>query len=274
MLKACLRQARTGACAVLNLNLWQRKPENSPRRPAPAAAVTPARPLLRIVVLNAKGGCGKTTLSTNLAGYYAARGYRTALLDADTQGSSLRWLKNRGGGRPPVSGIAGAEQNGRVTRSFQLRIPPGTERLIVDTPAAFDPLRLREFTRGADAILIPVLPSDIDIHAASRCIAELLLTVRIEHRAECLAVVANRVKKNTRSYDKLKRFLATLDIPFVASFRDTQHYAHAAELGLSVCELEQRNTREDAYEWERLVQWLETRRPASAPPAPPAQSAG
>ncbi len=244
-----------------NLNLWHAKPMQGPDT-RPLGAVQPAigrRPLMRIVVLNPKGGCGKTTLSTNLAGYYASHGYRTALLDTDVQASSLRWLKNRGDKHPDVTGITGAERSLRVTRSFQMRIPPDIERVIVDTPAALDPSRLQDLTRGADAILIPVLPSDIDIHAVSRWIADLLLVGRIERRAERVGVIANRVKKNTLIYLKLQRFLQNLGIPFVTSFRDTQNYVRASGLGVSIHELDAQTTRYDIQDWEKLIIWLENR---------------
>jgi chromosome partitioning protein len=247
---------------MLTLNLWQPKPAAPPAMAV--ARAEPQRPLLRIVVLNTKGGCGKTTLSTNLAGYYAARGFRTALLDADPQGSGLRWLSKRGEGHAAIHGMSGCDKSGRVTRSFQLRIPQDTERLVVDTPAALDSLRLQDLTRGAHAILIPVLPSDIDIHAASRCIAELLLAARIDDRTERVAVVANRVKKHTRVYATLRRFLDSLDIPFVASLRDTQNYIHAVEQGLSIHELESHNVKQDRYEWAALIEWLESRTPDGA----------
>lgn len=143
----------------------------------------------------------------------------------------------------------------------------------MDTPAGLDPLRLQDLTRGADAILLPVLPSDIDIHAASRCIAELLLTARIDRRAGRVAVIANRVRKNTLMYDKLRRFLETLGIPFVATFRDTQHYVRASELGVSIHELAARNTGDDLREWDVLIQWLESRRTANAEASPPSTSA-
>lgn len=245
---------------MLNLNLWHPQHPNTPvTRTQGQSQATIVRPLMRIVALNTKGGCGKTTLSTNLAGYYASHGYRTALLDADMQASSLQWLKNRGDKPAAITGIAGSERNGRVTRSFQMRVPAGTERLIVDTPAALDGSRLQDFTRDADAILIPVLPSDIDIHVASRCIAELLLQGRIQRRAERVAVIANRVKKNTLIYEKLQRFLRGLGIPFVTSLRDTQNYVHASEAGLSIHELEKRKTRQDVQDWDVLIQWLEQR---------------
>lgn len=253
-----------------NLNLWRHNPMSTqpiPQSAGPVCSSRPSRPLLRIVVLNTKGGCGKTTLSTNLAGYYASHDYNTAILDMDPQNSSLRWLANRDRKRPAVTGIQGNERGSRVTRSFQLRIPPDTERLIVDTPAGLEPMRLQDVTRGADAILIPVLPSDIDIHAASRCIADLLVAGRIERRSDQVAVVANRVKKNTQMYDKLKRFLGTLEIPFVATFRDTQNYAHASERGLCVHELEARNAREDVRQLNTLISWIESRRSETSSPA-------
>jgi chromosome partitioning protein len=242
------------------LNLWSSKP-TLPAEEKPEVEVTPRaqRPLLKIVVLNTKGGCGKTTLSTSLAAYYASQGYDTALLDTDPQGSSLRWLANRGGREPTITGLTGCDKTGRVTRSFLMRVPPATERLIVDTPAAIDNLRLQDAVRGAHAVLIPVLPSDIDIHAASRCIADLLLSGRIENRHERVAVIANRVKKQARMFETLRRFLQTLEIPFVATLRDTQNYVYATERGMGVHELKDRNVKQERHEWEPLIAWLESR---------------
>jgi len=245
------------------LNLWINRSGGSSTEEAEAEPRT-QRPLLKIVVLNSKGGCGKTTMSTSLAAYYAARGYHTALLDTDPQGSSLRWLANRGERGPHITGLTGYDRSGRVTKSFLMRVPPETERLIVDTPAAMDNLKLQDVTRGAHALVIPVLPSDIDIHAASRCIADLLLTGRIENRQERVAVVANRVKKQAKMYETLKRFLHSLEIPFVATIRDTQNYIHAVEQGLGVHELKDRNVKEDVYEWNALIEWLEKRNPVPA----------
>ena len=252
---------------MLNLNLWQRG-AGTGASDDPTLPPRITRPLFKVAVLNTKGGCGKTTLSTSLAGYYALKGYNTAVLDMDPQGSSLRWLANRGDHKPAILGLNGAEKNGRVTRSFQLRVPPNVERLVVDTPAAIDSLRLQDAVRGAHAVIIPVLPSDIDIHAASRCVAELLLTGRIENRQQRVAVVANRVKKQAQMYETLKRFLGSLEIPFVATFRDTQNYLHAAEKGLSVHELKDHNIREEKREWAPLIEWLDSRPVANLQPTP------
>ncbi|HEX7966436.1 MAG TPA: ParA family protein [Gammaproteobacteria bacterium] len=244
---------------MLNLNLWHQRAADSAGSAEAEASPRTRRPLLKVAVLNTKGGCGKTTLSTSLAAYYAQRGYNTALLDMDVQGSSLRWLANRGDHKPAITGLSGTDKSGRVTKSFLMRVPAEVERLVVDTPAAIDSLRLQDAIRGAHAVIIPVLPSDIDIHAASRCVAELLLTGRIENRQERVAVVANRVKKQAKMYDTLKRFLDSLEIPFVATFRDTQNYVHATEQGLGVHELKDKNVKEEMREWTPLIEWLESR---------------
>ena len=213
----------------------------------------------KIVVLNPKGGCGKTTIATNLASFYASRGLKTALVDYDAQGSSYQWLQLRGPDRPHIEGVQAHEAAPGTTRVWQTRPPEGTERLVIDTPAAMDYHRLVEATRGAQAIIIPVLPSNIDIHAASRCIQDLLLKARISQRGERIGVVANRVKRNTKVFGKLERFLESLNIPYVATLRDTQNYIRAAEEGVGLYELPEPETRRDRAHWAPLIRWLETR---------------
>ncbi|MGH8205844.1 MAG: AAA family ATPase, partial [Steroidobacteraceae bacterium] len=124
----------------------------------------------RIVVLNPKGGSGKTTIAINLASHFSLHGERTVLIDHDPQASAARWLRMRQPAQPSIHLIAAFERDPRVTRTFQLRVPQGTDRVIVDTPAAIQAHDMPELTRTADKILVPVLPSDIDIHACSRCI--------------------------------------------------------------------------------------------------------
>jgi chromosome partitioning protein len=123
----------------------------------------------KIVVLNSKGGSGKTTIATNLAAYYAARGMSVALMDMDPQGSSMRWLKVRPRGVPQIHAIAAYEKPMGVTRAFALRTPPGTERLIVDTPAAIPAQQLPEIVRDASASSCRYCRRGDIIHAASRC---------------------------------------------------------------------------------------------------------
>ncbi len=218
----------------------------------------------RIVVLNSKGGSGKTTVASNLAACFAVSGKRPTLMDLDPQGSSMRWLKKRPQSAEPIHGIAGFERHAAVTRSWQLRVPPECSVLIVDTPASLEPQKLPEITRGADAVLVPVMPSDIDIHASAKCIADLLLVAKIRRSEERIGIIANRVRANTLVSQTLMRFLATLEIPLVATLRDTQNYVRAAEGGIGIHEMPQRLVQQDLEEWMKLSAWLETRRPAGA----------
>lgn len=218
--------------------------------------------LNRIVIVNPKGGCGKTTLATNLASYFAVRGPMPTLMDCDPQHSSMTWIEKRSVSLPPVHGIAAYEQPLHATRSWQLRVPTETENLIVDSPAGLTHDMLRELTRDATSILVPVLPSSIDIHAASRCIADLLLVAKVDRRDRKLAVVANRVRQNTKSYDKLMRFLDSLGIPIIAVMRDSQIFVQAVEEGIGVSEMPRRKAQRDAQQIETIAKWLE--RTASA----------
>jgi chromosome partitioning protein len=216
----------------------------------------------RIVVLNPKGGSGKTTIAINLASYFASRGHSPVLMDYDPQGSSLRWVKKRQPTQASVHVIAAFEKDARTTRAFQLRVPGEATHLIVDTPAALDPRQLPEMTRDADKVIVPVLPSDIDIHACSRCIGDLLLVGKIKRDENRLGVIANRIRRNTLTYQALIRFLHTLGVPIVATIRDSQNYVRAAQLGVGVHEMKSYVAQEDVEQWEPLTEWLETpRRP-------------
>jgi chromosome partitioning protein len=214
----------------------------------------------RIVVVNAKGGSGKTTIATNLAAYYASHGLSPALMDLDRQGSTVRWLRKRADEQPSIHAIDGHDIPPGVTRSFALRVPAHVKRLVVDTPAALERDALAEAVRDAQRIVIPVLPSDIDIHAATRCVSDLLLGARIRTSENRIAVVANRVKRNTVVFRALMRFLDRLDIPVVAILRDSQNYIRAAESGAGLHETRGAQLRPDLKQWEPLIDWLETGR--------------
>ena len=213
----------------------------------------------RILILNSKGGCGKTTMATNLASYYASHDIATALLDFDPQGSSIRWLNLRPQSKPYIYGVhvASRKNNTGVTRSFQMRVPPETKCMIIDAPAGVTGNELQDLIGYVDTIIIPVLPSSIDIHAVTRFIEELLLFGKVRQKGLNLAVVANRVKKNTLTYRSLERFLKSLKLPFVTTFRDTQNYVHAAERGIGIHEMWDRRTDSDKAQWRPLVRWLE-----------------
>jgi chromosome partitioning protein len=216
----------------------------------------------RILVLNPKGGSGKTTVATNLASYFASLGDRPLLSDNDAQGSSTRWLKKRKPEQPFIHGIAAFERNSRMTRAWQMRIPPDAAHVIVDTPAAILAQEMPEMTKSADAIIVPVMPSDIDIHAFSRCIADLLLIAKVRRDENRIAVVANRVKRNTVVFQSLMRFLETLRIPVVATLRDSQNFVRAAELGIGIHEMKKYQVEQDLADMEPLLAWLRAKETA------------
>lgn len=228
----------------------------------------------RIVVLNPKGGSGKTTIAINLASYLASRAHTPLLMDYDPQGSSLRWVKKRKAAQPPIHVIAAFEKDTRTTRAFQLRPPDNTSHVIVDTPAALTPAQLPDMVRDAAKIIVPVLPSDIDIHAAAKCISNLLLVAKIRREEQRIAVIANRVKKNTLVYKALMKFLETLNIPVVATLRDSQNYIRVAESGQGLFEMKPNQVREDMEQWLPLIGWLAQRRPLHIAPGTPGITSG
>lgn len=211
----------------------------------------------RIVVLNPKGGSGKSTLATNIAACYAERGEAPAIMDYDPQGSSMAWLERRPDKLPTIHGIAAYKKSINATRSWQLRVPSGTLNLVVDSPAGLSHDDLRELTRDASSILVPVLPSSMDIHAASRCIADLLLVAKVNRNERKLAVVANRTRKRTKSFSRLMRFLDSLGIPIIAVLRDSQNFVRSAEEGVGISEMPPSRVRPDAEQLERIVDWLD-----------------
>lgn len=219
--------------------------------------ITPRRDNLnKIVILNPKGGCGKSTLATNLAARYAQDGPTPALMDFDPQGSTMGWLGRRSQDLPQIHGIAAFKKSMQATRSWQLRVPDDTVNVLVDSPASISHDDLRELTRDATSILVPVLPSSMDIHAASRCIADLLLVAKVDRRDRKLAVVANRTRKNTKSFGQLMRFLDSLGIPIIAVLRDSQNFVYAAEKGVGLCEMRPSRVKDDIQQIETIMQWL------------------
>ena len=211
----------------------------------------------RILVLNAKGGCGKTTIATNLAGYYASQGCNTVLLDYDPQGSSMRWLSLREDERPSIHGIAAFQRRRDITRAYQMRLPTTAEIVIMDAPAGVSGLTLAEYVQKVDTILLPVLPSPIDIHAAAHFVQDLLLVGKARAAGTRIAIVANRVRENNLVYKELERFLSSLNLPLVATLRDSQNHIRAAEQGLGVHELDIRKIDADIERWTPLINWLD-----------------
>ncbi len=201
----------------------------------------------KILVINPKGGSGKTTLSTNLASYYALWEVPVALIDYDPQQSSLAWISARGNEFNPIIGIDGS--HGRVGIDKDIR------RVVMDAPARCSKQQLNRLFNLADVVVIPVLPSPIDIRAAGHFVGE--LTVDNMLNLAQIGLVSNRVRENTLIFNNLKKFLKKLDLPMITSLRDTQNYIRAAEGGFGVFELPPYLAEKDIDQWRPLINWVE-----------------
>ncbi len=206
-----------------------------------------------IVVLNAKGGCGKSTISTNLASYYAFEEEKKVVLaDYDPQGSSLAWLAARSEQWPAIEGVAAFKE--------PLRTGKDTDILIIDAPARVHGKELTELVRRADTIIFPVLPSPIDMRAATDYMQELQAVGKVQRNQVKIGIVANRVRENTIIFAELYEFLKKLKIPYVATLRDTQNYIRAEEYGIGIFEMAPSQVYQDLESWEPLIKWLRSKR--------------
>jgi len=206
-----------------------------------------------ILVLNSKGGCGKSTIATNLASYYATEGKSVALVDYDPQGSSLDWLARRPDGRAEIVGIDGAKDG-------LTHLPRSTEFVIEDAPARSHGPELTNLVRHAESIIVPILPSTIDMQASTKFLEELAKVGKVKRRQVKIAVVANRVRENTIIFDHLDEYLDGLKMPYVASFREAQNYIRAYVRGLGIFELPEYLAWPDLQQWDPLIDWLKSRR--------------
>jgi chromosome partitioning protein len=206
-----------------------------------------------ILVTNAKGGCGKSTIATNLAAYYASEGFETALADYDPQASALAWLEERPEEYAPIKGIEGFDSGLRS-------LGRNTEYLIIDAPARSHGRELGELVRRAESIIVPVLPSPIDIKAAERFVDELLHVHKVADKKAKVAVVANRVKENTLIFEELDEYLSRLKAPYVTTLREAQNYIRAYQRGLGIHELPPYLAWPDWEQWDSLLEWLDSRR--------------
>lgn len=228
---------------------------SDPISPQPSRIVSKVAPK-KLLVANAKGGSGKSTIATNIASYFAQSGNHVAIIDYDPQGSSSQWVKERTSNLPFIYSVeASARREVGATRSFQLKVPSVTTHIIMDTPAGLSGNDLSDDIRQCDAILIPIVPSAIDIRAATSFIKDVLLSPGYRCQPKPIAVIANRVKRNTLGYNKLEIFLRSLNIPFVATIRDTQQYVRGSELGMGIYDFSSPNEK-DVEDWQPLLAWL------------------
>ena len=205
------------------------------------------------LVINPKGGSGKTTVTTNLASYFAAQGLATAILDYDPQGSSLNWLKLRDAQAPRIHGANGAPARPGRLRSLDMHVPPATRQLVIDAPAGASGLLLQELLARTDCIVIPVAPSAIDIHATANFIRDLLLAGRIRARNIRLGVVANRVRRSMPVYQPFERFLNSLNLPLLTRLSDSDVFLDAAETGVGIFEMDPLLSAEEREQFQPIA---------------------
>jgi chromosome partitioning protein len=200
-----------------------------------------------IVVANPKGGVGKSTLSTNIAGLLAHQGHAVMLGDVDRQQSARTWLKLRPGGLPQITGWD-------VAQDEIVRPPKGTTHVVLDTPAGLHGKRLEQVMKIADKVIVPLQPSIFDIHATHDFIRELLKNRRSDKVD--VGVVGMRIREGTISADQLRSFLGTLETPVVTFLRDTQNYVHLAARGLTLWDVAPSRVERDLAQWQPLITWI------------------
>ena len=198
----------------------------------------------QIFIVNPKGGCGKTMLSTQLAAYYAKLGLSVALCDRDPQQSSLDWVKTRPKHFPKVEGVQFYKHK-VLTNRFDI--------VIHDMPAGIDIENLGETIAG-HKVLIPVLPSPTDIKACLRFLMALNRSTTISNQQ--IGLVANRVNVRTNYFKVLITFLNQVNLPLVGYLRDTQNYVRTASAGIGIFDLPQRAVNNDLLQWQPVLEWL------------------
>jgi chromosome partitioning protein len=226
------------------------------RRARFAAGRSAGHAVQRILVASSKGGCGKTTLATNLAVALARRGRRVWMIDADAQGSSAEWVQARAATRPAIGLTHSAEGGAVSTAVWSLKIPPATDVLVVDTPAGLRPHQLSELLRRCDTLLVPIVPSGIDTRASSAFLAELVRALPVRSGAVRVGLVANRVKARTLAARALPEFTGTLPFPLITSLRDAQAYVLAAAAGHGVFDYQGPGVAGCHQDWAALLEWL------------------
>lgn len=212
-----------------------------------------------ILVANSKGGCGKTTIATNLTSYFAAMGKAVTLLDLDPQQSALQWLKLREDNHS-ITGMPWPKGEPLSLGRLQQRLNHAGKRVVIDSSAGLEPHHLDHLMRLSQVVLIPVLPSPIDIRSTTRFLQTAMLTPSYRRRPRRLAVIANRARTNTRMYGSLRQFLTSLKIPYLATLRDTQAYVHAMASGKGMMDVTISRHLEDQRHWRTIGEWLEVQR--------------
>ncbi|MEO6365585.1 MAG: ParA family protein [Luteimonas sp.] len=203
-----------------------------------------------VLVASSKGGVGKTTIATHLAAQSAVAGQRTVLVDADPQGSSTRWAQRRAGLPSAVLPVDGTRRN------WLKLVPDGTQRIVIDGAAGQMGTDLESYLDQASAVIVPVLPSALDIEATVPFLNTLAKHPRVRKGQLPVALVANRLKPWTNASQQALDVLNSWSIPVVGQLRDSQAYVMLTGLGRSLFDYNSQQVREHQEDWQPLLRWL------------------
>lgn len=203
-----------------------------------------------VLVASSKGGAGKTTMSTNLAAHFALDRKRTALVDADRQKSSTHWCEKRAGMATAVLPVDGTRRN------WEKQLPDDAQRIVIDAPAGAYADELAAFLELADAVVVPILPSTIDLEAAVPFLNTLAVHPRVKKGKVRVGLVGNRLKPWTSASQQAMAQLKSWPYPLVAELRDTQAYVLMVALGKSVFDYHSEQIRSHQEDWAPLLKWL------------------
>lgn len=202
-----------------------------------------------VVVANPKGGVGKSTLATHIAGYFASRGHTVMLGDADRQQSSRLWLGLRPAAARPIATWS-------VSADLIAKPPKGTTHVVLDTPAGLHGRRFNDVMKLADKVIVPLQPSIFDIFATRAFLDQLLQNKHFDKLQ--IGLVGMRVDARTIAADKLHEFVDSLGLPVLGYLRDTQNYIHLAARGLTLFDVAPGRVEKDLAQWQAIGEWLET----------------
>ncbi|MBM0104321.1 AAA family ATPase [Steroidobacter sp. S1-65] len=206
-----------------------------------------------VMVMNSKGGSGKSTLATNIACYFASQDSKVTIADYDPQSSSLDWLATRPEDLPRISGVPAFDEGIR-------NVSRDTDVLVIDAPARTHGSEMNELVRRAETIVIPVLPSPIDMKASLRFMEELLELGKVQRQQARLAMVANRVRENTLLFDELEQYLEKLKVPYLGQLRQSTNYLRAYQRGMGIFELPEYLASPDWEQWKPITKWLDSKK--------------
>lgn len=211
-----------------------------------------------IMVINAKGGSGKTTVATNLASYFATQNKKVTIIDYDQQASSLAWLEQRPAEKPGINGIKGFKSTDNPKRDSE--IITSSDIIIMDAPAGLRGAELSNLARKAQSIIVPILPSPIDMQAAKNYLASLKTCPPIAQQKVKLALIANRCREITNIAWELEEFLEGQKTPYLTMLRDSQNYVRAAERGVGIFEMGPAANAVDREQWQPILKWLKSKK--------------